>query len=104
MTSTPGVEGRQILSYQGIVAATVLVKGDLVIKQFLQGVTGDVASVRSTCLEEPYEKARMVALTDLKVEAAKKGANAVVGLTISQAQATEGVWLHLVGTAVTLKD
>ena len=104
VTTTPGIEGGMILAYQGIVTATVLVKGDLLIRQFLQGILGEVASIRSSSLEDPFERAKTIALTDLKVEAAKRGANAVVGLTMSQAPAMEGVWLHLVGTAVTLKE
>jgi uncharacterized protein YbjQ (UPF0145 family) len=104
VTTTPGIEGGIILAYHGIVTATVLVKGDLLIRQFLQGILGEVASIRSSSLEEPLERAKTIALTDLKVEAAKKGANAVVGLAMSQAPVMEGVWLNLVGTAVTLKD
>ncbi|MGH7273952.1 MAG: heavy metal-binding domain-containing protein, partial [Nitrospiria bacterium] len=104
VTTTPGIEGGMILAYHGIVTATVLVKGDLLIRKFLQGILGEVASIRSSSLEEPLERAKTIALTDLKVEAAKKGANAVVGLTMSQAPVMEGVWLNLVGTAVTLKE
>jgi len=104
VTTTPGIEGGIILAYHGIVTATVLVKGDLLIRQFLQGILGEVASIRSSSMEEPLERAKTIALTDLKVEAAKKGANAVVGLAMSQAPVMEGVWLNLVGTAVTLKD
>ncbi len=103
VTSTPQIEGRQILAYYGIVAATVFVRGDLV-KERLDNVTGEVISIRSSPLEGLFEKARTVALTDLKVEAAKRGANAVVGLTMSQTLGIGGIWLYLVGTAVTLKE
>jgi uncharacterized protein YbjQ (UPF0145 family) len=103
VTSTPQIEGRQILAYYGIVSATVFVRGD-VVKERLDNMTGEVISIRSSPLEGPFEKARTVALTDLKVEAAKQGANAVVGLTMSQTPGIGGVWLCLVGTAVTLKE
>ena len=103
VTSTPQIEGRQILAYYGIVSATVFVRGDLV-KERLDHMAGEVISIRSSPLEGLFEKARMVALTDLKVEAAKRGANAVVGLTMSQTPGIGGIWLCLVGTAVTLKE
>lgn len=103
VTTTPVVEGRQILAYLGIVTATVLIKGDL-FRDFLQSVTGDVVSTRLSSVEESFERARTVALTDLKVQAAKRGANAVVGLSVSQASGAGGHWIHLAGTAVTLKE
>ncbi|MCI0526957.1 MAG: heavy metal-binding domain-containing protein [Nitrospira sp.] len=103
VTSTPQIEGRQILAYYGIVSTTVFVRGDLV-KERLDNVTGEVISIRSTALEVPFEKAITIALTDLKVEAAKRGANAVVGLTMNQTSGIGGIWLCLVGTAVTLKE
>ncbi len=103
VTSTPQIEGRQILAYHGIVSATVLIKVDL-IKERFQSVTGEVVSIRSSSLEGPFEKARTVGLTDLKVEAAKRGANAVVGFTLSQTPCADGIWLCLAGTAVTLKE
>ncbi len=103
VTGTPQIEGRQILAYHGIVFAIVFIRGDLV-KERLDSMTAEVISIRSSPLEGPFEKARTVALTDLKVEAAKRGANAVVGLTISQTPGIGGIWLCLVGTAVTLKE
>ena len=103
VTTTSGLEGKLILAYHGVVAATVFVKADL-LKERLENVTGEVIGIRSSPLEGPFEKARTVALTDLKVEAAKRGANAVVGLTMDQTPGIGGIWLHLVGTAVTLKE
>jgi uncharacterized protein YbjQ (UPF0145 family) len=103
VTGTPQIEGRQILAYHGIVSSTVFVRGELV-KERLDSMTGEVISIRSSPLDGPFEKARTVALTDLKVEAAKRGANAVVGLAISQTPGIGGIWLYLVGTAVTLKE
>jgi uncharacterized protein YbjQ (UPF0145 family) len=103
VTTTSQLEGKLILAYHGVVAATVLVKGDL-LKEHLENAKGEVISMRSFSLEGAFEKARTVALTDLKVEAAKRGANAVVGLTMGQTPGIEGIWLYLVGTAVTLKE
>jgi uncharacterized protein YbjQ (UPF0145 family) len=103
VTTTSVLEGKFISAYHGIVSATVFVRGDLV-KERLDNATGDVISIRSSSLDGPLEKARTVALTDLKVEAAKQGANAVVGLTMSQTPGIGGMWLYLVGTAVTLKE
>jgi uncharacterized protein YbjQ (UPF0145 family) len=103
VTNTPQIEGRQILAYHGIASATVFVRGDLV-KERLDGMTGEVISIHSSPLEGLFEKARVVALTDLKVDAAKRGANAVVGLTLSQTPGIGGIWLCLIGTAVTLKE
>jgi uncharacterized protein YbjQ (UPF0145 family) len=102
LTSTPGVEGRQVLAYQGVVAATVLIRGAL-LKEILQDTAGEVVSIRSTSLQGAFEKARMVAIADLKLEAAKKGADAIVGLAMSHIPGTGGIWLSVVGTAVTLK-
>ena len=91
VTTTPAVEGWEVQAYLDIVGTSVLVRADAL------GVP------LSASMERPFEKAKKLALAELKVEAARRGADAVVGLVVSQAAAQEGIWLHFMGTAVVLK-
>jgi uncharacterized protein YbjQ (UPF0145 family) len=103
VTTTPIVEGRPILAYHGLVMASALIRGDLV-RDFFQGETREVISTRTSSIEVLFEKARAMALSDLKAETERRGGNAVVGLAVDQIRGMDGYWIHLTGTAVTLKE
>ncbi|MBW7930020.1 MAG: heavy metal-binding domain-containing protein [Gammaproteobacteria bacterium] len=80
MTTTPGIEGRRIRSYLGIVAGETILGANL-FKDFLAGLR-DVVGGRSASYERELQKARDIALRELEERARELGANAVVGVDI----------------------
>ena len=80
VTTTPSVEGKRIVSYQGIVFGEVI-SGVNVLKDFAAGLSNFFGG-RSDTYEEELMQARETALQELEQRAAAVGANAVVGVDI----------------------
>ena len=80
LTTTPSVEGKQIVNYHGIVFGEVIT-GINFVKDFFAGIRNIVGG-RSGSYEDELQKARENALRELEQRAAEKGANAVVGIDI----------------------
>lgn len=78
LTTTPTVEGRTIVAYQGIVFGEVIA-GVNVIKDFAAGLTNFFGG-RSNTYEEELTNAREQALKELEQRASAMGADAVVGI------------------------
>lgn len=79
-TTTTAVEGKQILSYHGIVAGEVIL-GANVFKDVFAGIR-DFVGGRSGSYEKSLKKARAIAFEEIEAEALEKGANAVIGIDI----------------------
>ena len=80
VTTTPTVEGRNIVEYKGIVFGEV-VSG----VNFLKDIAASFSNFfggRSGSYEEELIKARENALVELERRASERGANAVVGVDI----------------------
>lgn len=80
ITTTPSVEGKQIVQYKGIVFGEVISGVDFV-RDFAAGLTNFFGG-RSNSYEEELSKARTQALYELEQRAQSMGANAVVGIDI----------------------
>ncbi len=80
VTTTPSVEGKRIVSYQGIVFGEVI-SGVNVLKDFTAGLSNFFGG-RSATYEEELMEARETALRELEQRASEVGANAVVGVDI----------------------
>ncbi len=80
LTTTPTVEGKQIVNYHGIVFGEVI-SGVNFVKDLFAGLRNFVGG-RSGSYEEELTKARDTALKELEQRASEKGANAVVGIDI----------------------
>ena len=80
ITTTPSVEGRTILEYQGIVFGEVIA-GVNMVKDFMGGLT-NVFGGRSGTYEEELMNARTRALEELEQRAYSMGADAIVGVDI----------------------
>lgn len=80
ITTTPSVEGKQIVQYKGIVFGEVI-SGVNFMRDFAAGLTNFLGG-RSTSYEEELTKARTQALYELEQRAQGLGANAVVGIDI----------------------
>lgn len=80
VTTTPTVEGRNIVEYKGIVFGEV-VSGVNFIKDIAASFSNFFGG-RSGSYEEELIKARENALVELERRASERGANAVVGVDI----------------------
>lgn len=80
LTTTPSVEGRQILEYKGIIFGEVI-SGVDVLRDFTAGLNNFFGG-RSGAYEEELTNARETALRELEQRAQERGANAVVGVDV----------------------
>lgn len=80
ITTTPSVEGKQIIQYKGIVFGEVI-SGVNFVRDFAAGLTNFFGG-RSNSYEEELTKARSQALYELEQRAIGMGANAVIGIDI----------------------
>jgi uncharacterized protein YbjQ (UPF0145 family) len=103
LTTTSGIDGRQVTRYHGIVTAEVIL-GANVFRDLFAGVR-DFVGGRSGSYEKPLRKAREIAMEELEAEARDKGANAVIGIDIDYEVIGEQGSMMMVsvsGTAVTV--
>ena len=80
MTTTPSIEGKSIAEYLGVCTGEA-VMGANIFKDMFAGIR-DIVGGRSAAYEKELRKARSIALQEIGEEAAKLGANAVVGIDI----------------------
>ena len=80
LTTTPSVEGKEIMEYKGIVFGEVI-SGINFIKDFTAGLS-NIFGGRSATYENELLEAREKALQELEERAREKGANAVVGIDV----------------------
>ena len=80
ITTTPSVEGREIIEYKGIVFGEV-VSGVDFVKDFAAGLTNFFGG-RSNSYEGELIGARSQAVEEMRQRASAMGANAVVGVDI----------------------
>jgi uncharacterized protein YbjQ (UPF0145 family) len=103
LTTTPGVEGRTVQRYLGIVSGEAIV-GANAFRDFFARVR-DVVGGRSGAYESVLADARKAALEELADEAKKLGGNAVVGVDIDYevlGQENGMLMVSASGTAVVL--
>lgn len=81
ITTTPQIEGKQIIEYKQVVFGEV-VAGTNFIRDFFAGIT-DILGGRSKMYESKITSARENALLEMQKNAQKIGANAVVGVEIN---------------------
>ena len=80
MTTTPSVEGKQIVRYLGVVTGETII-GANVFRDFLAGVR-DFFGGRSGSYEAVLREAKDTALVEMARQAEALGANAVVGIDL----------------------
>lgn len=103
LTTTPSVEGKQIVNYHGVVFGEVIT-GINFVKDFFAGVRNIVGG-RSGSYEKELIDARNAAMKELEKRANDIGANAVVGIDIDYEVLGQNNGMLMViasGTAVTL--
>ncbi|NJN32579.1 MAG: YbjQ family protein [Synechococcales cyanobacterium RM1_1_8] len=105
-TTTDLIQGYEIQEYLGLTTAEV-VYGTNALRDFMAGLR-DVFGGRTASYEKVFEKGQQEALQELEDRAARKGANAVIGIRINTDSINidnEGVLFLITatGTAVRLK-
>ena len=81
ITTTPHIEGKQIVEYKQLVFGEV-VAGSNFIRDFFAGIT-DIIGGRSGMYESRITKSRKEALDEMQKNAQALGANAVVGVEVN---------------------
>lgn len=104
ITTTPGVEGRKVKEYKGIVFGEVI-SGVNFIKDFAAGLS-NIFGGRSGSYEGELIEAREAALREMEKRAGALGANAIIGVDIDYEVLGQGGNMLMVtasGTAVSIE-
>jgi uncharacterized protein YbjQ (UPF0145 family) len=103
VTTTPGVDGKQVRTYHGVVTGEAIL-GANIFKDLFAGIR-DIVGGRSAAYEKELRKAREIALQEAQQAAADRGANALVGVDIDYETVGNGSMLmvSVSGTAVTVE-
>jgi uncharacterized protein YbjQ (UPF0145 family) len=80
LTTTPGIDGKTISSYLGIVTGEAIV-GANIFRDLFANIR-DIVGGRSAAYEQELARARTIALEELKSAAQQLGADAVVGIDL----------------------
>lgn len=80
LTTTPTVEGHIIQTYYGIVSGETII-GANIVKDFFASIH-DIVGGRSGSYEQVLREAKEAALKEMEENAARMGANAVVGIDL----------------------
>jgi len=100
VTTTPGIDGRTITAYHGVVAGEAIL-GANVFRDLFAGIT-DIIGGRSGAYEEELGNARQIALEEMEERAAALGGNAVVGVDLDYEVINNMLMVSASGTAVTV--
>jgi uncharacterized protein YbjQ (UPF0145 family) len=102
VTTTPGVEGRVIAEYRGIVTGEAIL-GANIVKDLFAGIR-DIVGGRAGAYEEELRRARVIAFQELEAAAQQLGADAVVAVDLDYETVGNGSMLMVTasGTAVRL--
>lgn len=105
-TTTPNVEGQQIVKYHGLVSGEAILGANL-FKDLFASIR-DIVGGRSQAYEQELQKAKDIAIGEMEAKAASLGANAVVAIdldyeTIGMSGGGNMLMVSASGTAVTIK-
>ncbi len=104
LTTTPTIEGRRIREYCGIVTGEAVLGAHLFKDLF--ATIRDIVGGRSAAYEKELRRAREVAFREIEQDAARAGADAVVGIDLDYQVVGAGGSMLMVsvsGTAVALE-
>jgi uncharacterized protein YbjQ (UPF0145 family) len=104
LTTTPNIEGKRVTKYLGIVAGEAILGANL-FKDLFAGIR-DLVGGRSATYEKELQRARDIALEELRQRAQDLGANAVIGIDIDyeiMGKENGMLMVSASGTAVTVE-
>ncbi len=104
LTTTSTLEGIKIQRYLGIVTGEAIL-GTNFFKDFFAGIT-DIIGGRSATYEKELRKAKDIAMNEMREEAQRLGANAVIGIDLDYEEISPGqgtmLMVSVSGTAVVI--
>ncbi|MBM3782800.1 MAG: heavy metal-binding domain-containing protein [Acidobacteria bacterium] len=103
LSTTGTIEGRQI-EYLGLVTGEAIL-GANIFKDFFAGIR-DIVGGRSAAYEGELRKAKEIALAEMREQAVRLGANAVIGIDLDYETISVGGEMLMVsasGTAVVVR-
>lgn len=105
-STTHTIEGREITEYKGIVTGEAIL-GTNIFRDIFAGIR-DIVGGRSGSYEKSLREAREIALDEMQQEAARMGANAVIGIDLDYENISAGgkssmLMVSASGTAVVLR-
>ena len=80
LTTTPNIQGREITQYFGIVSGETIIGANL-FKDFFAGIR-DIVGGRASSYESVLREEKESALQEMSDQAARMGANAVIGIDL----------------------
>lgn len=80
ITTTPNIEGKQILQYYGIVSGETIIGANM-FRDFFASIR-DIVGGRSASYEKVLREAKECALKEMEESALQLGANAVIGVDL----------------------
>lgn len=99
VTTTPGIDGKTIKEYLGVVTGEAIM-GANVFRDFFASIT-DIVGGRSAAYEKELGKARTVAMEEMIQKAKEQGGSAIVGVDLDYEVIRDGMLMVTVaGTAV----
>ncbi len=101
LTTTNNIEGKQIVSYKGLVTGEVIIGANF-MKDFFAGVR-DFIGGRSKSYENVLNEARRNAINEMMQNASAMGANAIIGIDLDyEVVGMKGsmIMVNVSGTAV----
>ncbi len=101
LTTTPGLEGHEILEYKGLVVAEAII-GANIFRDFFAAVR-DVVGGRSASYENALNDTRDMALNEMAESARQIGANAVIGIDLDYETINQMLMVCVSGTAVVVR-
>lgn len=104
VSTTPTLEGRRIVRYVGIASGEAIVGANIVRDLFAS--VRDIVGGRAGAYENVLQSARETALTEMRENAERMGANAVVGVDLDYETLGSGGSMLMVcasGTAVVIE-
>jgi len=106
LLTTPSIEGKKIVKYIGLVTGTAIL-GANIFKDFMASIR-DIVGGRSAAYEKELNKAKDIALMEMKKQAKDLGANAIIGVDLDYETIGSGgtnmLMVSASGTAVVYKD
>lgn len=101
ITTTPSIEGKPIREYHGLVCGEAIM-GANIVRDLFASIT-DVVGGRSGAYEDKLAQAREISLAEMREQARRAGANAVVGVDLDYEVIRDGMLMVTAsGTAVTI--
>jgi uncharacterized protein YbjQ (UPF0145 family) len=80
VTTTPNIEGKKVIKYLGIVSGEAIIGANF-IKDIFASIR-DIVGGRASSYEEGLREAKNIALAELQDNAARLGANAIIGVDL----------------------